>query len=197
MPFVVLIQADGTHYFLLSDSKASIIGFETNIEALEYYEIVSLQIGSSDPPPPFQRRNGYKAFAPSIVDMPVFRDLVQNILAKKPEPLLLCSHTESRVAITTGRAAKEYWANGRHKALYWLRKNEGRAKTKLMGREQEIIKWLKLGLVPEHISQKMGVHPQTIRHHMSMMDLWKYFVKQPTERKNNGIHKKTSPRKRS
>jgi len=197
MPFVILIQADGIRYFLLADSKAHIIGFETNVEALEYYEKLSVQIGSSDPPPPFQKRNGYTTFAPSIVDVPVFKDLVQNILAKRPEPLLLCSSSESRVVISTGRAAKDYWERGRRTALHWLRKGPGGVKTKLMGREQEIIKWLKQGLATEHIGKMMGVQAATVRHHISMMDLWKHYVKQTTVRKaSNGIYQTTSSGKK-
>ena len=197
MPFVIIIRADHQH-FLMGDNTAHIIGFETLIEALEYFETTSRQDGLKDNVPMFPKRNGFKLFVPSIVNVPVFKELVQNILAKRPEPVLICTNSnESHVGITTQKSAKDYWERGRHKAMHWLRKGEHSANTKLKGREQEIIEFMLQGLKSEHIAKRMGVFATTVRQAIMMMDLEKRVKEIQNERKvNNGIHQKKSPRQK-
>lgn len=195
MPFVVIIRADNEH-FLMGDNRARIIGFETNIEALEYYETISRQVGSSNhnQPPAFPKRNGFKTFAPSIIEIKAFKELVQHILPAKPEPLLISTGSESHVAITTGREAGTYWDKGRHRAFVWLRKGEHSANTKLKGREQEIIDLLQQGLKAQHIGKRLGVHAQTVTQHIQMMDLGKYRSNRPlTKEKHHGRNTKGAP----
>ena len=192
MPHVILIRADEKSFYLMGDSTAHIIGFGTNVKALEYYETTSRQDGLKDNVPMFPKRNGFKIFEPSIVNMPIFKELVQNILAKKPEPVLISTDIgETHVAITTQKLAKEYWEKGRWRALHWLRKGSGGANTKLRGREAEIVELLLQGLKSEHIGKRLGVHAQTVRQCINMKDLEKRCLEINNERKaSNGRDKK-------
>ena len=198
MPFVILIRADHKSFYLMGDSTAHIIAFPTNVQALEYYENTSRQEGLTDNVPMFPKRNGFKIFEPSIVNMPVFKELVLNILARRPEPVFISTDTgETHVAITTQKSARDYWEKGRNRALWWLRKGEHSANTKLRGRESEIVELLLQGLKSEHIAKRMGVYGPTVRQAINTMDLNKRCEEIRIERQvQSGIHKTKSSRQK-
>lgn len=167
MPYVVIIKW-GADFFLMGSGQLKIIGFMTEMDALEYYE-------ERSPAGEELEWNG-KPVKPSIVMVPRFKDITNRIIQINPPIIRAEDKPECWVMISANRSACYYWSKGRHQGFAWLRKGELSAKVKLTGREEEIASMLKAGMSENQISAAIGVHYQTVVAFVDQMELRRHLV---------------------